>query len=79
MSASPDPPLPFRLLARLQATVIASCASLLANLDKHKLAVRERLDEITAYLTHHKVDKQLRRRVRAFFEYFFACGPRLNS
>jgi len=65
--------------ALLQASVIAAAASLLANLDRHKLALRQRLDEIGAHLAHHKVDGPLRDRVRAFFEYLFHCGHHTNE
>ena len=60
--------------AVLQAGVIAAAASLLANLDKHRLALRQRLDEVDAHLSHHKVDASLKKKVRSFFHYLFHCG-----
>ena len=65
--------------AVLQAGVIAAAASFLANLDKHHLALRQRLDEVDAHLSHHKVDPQLKKKVRSFFEYMFHCGHHTNE
>ena len=60
--------------AVLQAGVIAAAASFLSNLDKHRLALRQRLDEVDAHLSHYKVDATLKKRVRSFFHYLFHCG-----
>ena len=65
--------------AVLQAGVIAAAASFLANLDKHHLALRQRLDEVDAHLSHHKVDPQLKKKVSSFFEYMFHCGHHTNE
>ena len=42
-----------------QAAVIGASASLLANLDKHSMLLRNRLDEINAHLAYHKIDTKL--------------------
>ena len=65
--------------AVLQAGVIAAAASFLANLDKHRFALRQRLDDVDAHLSHHKVDHQLQKKVRSFFEYLFHCGHHTNE
>ena len=41
--------------AAINGLVVGACASFLASLDKHKMQLRTKLDEINTYLRYHKV------------------------
>jgi potassium voltage-gated channel Eag-related subfamily H protein 7 len=58
----------------VNAVVIGSCASLLANLDSQAVMKQQLFDSINEHLAYHKVSKDLGRRVRSYYEYLWACG-----
>ena len=61
------------------ASVIGSASSLLTNLDSTAEQKKTQMDSINHYLTFHAVPKQLRAKIRDYYEYLWTSGQSIHD